>query len=419
MLGVAGFAGFSQHKYGSMSETLDAHIATYKRQRWDRRVHRGAAKDDNAAQATWEALAGMAPLSAEQREQLASQLHYGQPLKEEQAALIKERAAHLAKLRAATRSAWSMTVLPAEQGDGIKVPDYALFIDSVLLLLADGVARGPDDCLAVAADVVRLGQDLVPGAPLEAASISMRATSIAAPVITRCAQQADADALLRTARELRGMATNPPPVGGGIELADIVAMVQLRKLADIFSDEGDETLLVRLRRRPAIYAAWQHFDRPTRWRELSAVEYPDSLETWRREHEWRSRAGLMLVGDATGGVVGWLYDDMRGQALLRILTVGLATLGERARYGRLPSEPAGLGDRALRDPYNGQALHWRLSQDADELSIWSVGEDRRDDKGARDWADQAPIDVVVHFALVSTKPEPKKADRRRRHSRKK
>jgi len=90
---------------------------------------------------------------------------------------------------------------------------------------------------------------------------------------------------------------------------------------------------------------------------------------------------------------------MRGQALLRTLSVGVATLAERSRRGRAPREPVTLSEPALVDPYNGQPLKWRITQDGTELSIWSVGEDRRDDKGTSDWTTQAPIDVVVHFRL--------------------
>jgi hypothetical protein len=161
----------------------------------------------------------------------------------------------------------------------------------------------------------------------------------------------------------------------------------------------DESTLTRLRRRPALFEAWTHFLGPTRWRVLTPDKYPAALESWQHEHEWRSRSELALVADVTSHVQSWLYEDMRGQASLRALSVGVATLAERSRRGRTPREPVTLNEPGLVDPYNGQALKWRITQDGTELSIWSVGEDRRDDKGTSDWTTQAPIDVVVHFRL--------------------
>jgi hypothetical protein len=104
-----------------------------------------------------------------------------------------------------------------------------------------------------------------------------------------------------------------------------------------------------------------------------------------------------------------MLDDMRGQALVRAAAVGLATLAERTRRKRMPREPINLSDAALRDPYNGQPLKWRLSADASELTLWSLGEDRRDDKGSSEWTAQAPRDVVVYFRVPPLEePEVKK-----------
>jgi len=101
---------------------------------------------------------------------------------------------------------------------------------------------------------------------------------------------------------------------------------------------------------------------------------------------------------------------MRGQALIRGMAVGTATLTERMRRKKLPREPSGLSEPSLRDPYNGQSLKWRVAQDGSELTLWSVGEDRRDDKGSSDWTAEAPLDVVLHFRLRSLDP-PEQAKR--------
>ncbi len=413
LLIVGGFAGYSELRFRRMSEALDAQIATYKRQRWERPVLRGAAGEGNAAVAALVALRGFDGLDGKQRDALASQLFYGQPLPAQLQTLVQQHAVLIDGLRAATRLSWAMTEVPAEQGPAARVPAYPKVMDAVLLMLGRAAGSGPQECMAIAADAIRLGQDLVPGAPLEAASISMRITSVATPVITRCAAAGDADAVLRAARELDTLATHAPSAGGGIELADLLAAVELRDLAVLFPKDSSDSALRRLRRRPALFEAWSHFANPARWRALGAAHYPQSLETWLRENEWRNLSGLPLVADATAPVQGWLYDDMRGQALLRVLTVGLATLAERARRQRTPREPLSLNEPTLCDPYNGQPLKWRIAQDGGELTIWSVGEDRRDDKGSSDWAPQAPLDVVVHFPLRSLARA--EAPRRSRH----
>jgi hypothetical protein len=103
---------------------------------------------------------------------------------------------------------------------------------------------------------------------------------------------------------------------------------------------------------------------------------------------------------------------------VRALTVGVATLAERVNRERLPREPINLKDPALTDPFNGRPLLWRVAMDGSELSIWSVGEDRRDDKGSSEWAKQAPVDVTVHFGLSAPASPVKTAAKRTRASEK-
>jgi hypothetical protein len=414
VLAVAGFTGYSELELRRLSEELDAEIATFKRQRWIRPALRGTAGEGNASSEALAALEGFKALTADQRDGLAAHVHYGQSLSEAQLALLDQHAPRVAKLRSATLFGWSMTELAVERGRAAAVPAYPLVMDAVLLALAHGSRTSADECLLACADVVRLGQDLVPGAPSEAASVSMRITSVTGPLLARCAAHASPDALFRAAREFHVLAANPPPTGSSIELADLTAKIELRALAQLFPDDSEDSPITRLRRRPALLEAWAYFDKPTRWRELSPARYPQSLETWLKEHAWRARSELPLVSGATADIDGWLLDDMRGQALVRAQAVGLATLAERLRRKRMPREPINLGDAALRDPFNGQPLKWRLSADAGELTLWALGEDRRDDKGSSEWTPQAPRDVVVHFQLPALEdPEAKKRSPKR------
>jgi hypothetical protein len=118
-----------------------------------------------------------------------------------------------------------------------------------------------------------------------------------------------------------------------------------------------------------------------------------------------------VAADAAG-VLDYLYDDMRGQALLRGLTLGMATLAERAYRGKTPNEPAGGKEPELCDPFRGQPFGYRIAADGSEIVLWSVGEDLHDDHGSDEWTDAAPIDVTLHFPLALIE-EPKEQKTKR------
>lgn len=399
LAGLAAFAGRTEIELRALSKTVDTHVATYQRQRWERPVLRGVAVPGNAAHAAQQALAGFSRLQSDPREKLAELVHYGRAPSPEQIVWLDAQAERLAALRAATQQSWAVTALDPAQPTNPPPPDYVRFVDAILVLLADASRSPPEACLTAASDAIRLGQDLVPGAEIEATSVSMRITSLAAPVLTRCARGTPYAALLSAARELHNMATHSPPSFGGIELVDTQMLVRIRELATAWPVPPGENPLARIRRRPVLFEAFKHFDKPARWRAINASDYPDALKSWLDEQEWRDKSELDIVRDASPEVTGWLFDDMRGHALLRVLTVGFATLAERENRQRMPREPLNLADPALRDPFNGRPLNWRVAQDGSELTVWSMGEDRRDDKGSAEWAAQAPLDVTVHFPL--------------------
>lgn len=411
VLGIGTLVGRSELKHRALSDAVSSHIAAYQRQRWVRPVLRGKPSDGNAAAEAQKALNGFKRMSNEAREQLATTVHYGNALGPDELGLVDAQAYRIASLHAAVAGSWAVTTLDPEEPQNPAPTDYVRFVDAMLYVLADAGRLPPDACLPAACDVIRLGQDLVPGAPLEAASVSMRVTSLAAPVIARCARGASYAALVNAARELHVMASNPPPTFGGIELEDVQALVRIRNLSAVWPPPPGENPIRRLQRRPVLLEAFKHFDKPARWRAISPTQYPQALQTWVEEQEWRDRSELPLVGDASGDVTGFLFDDMRGQALIRALTVGLATLAERVNRERLPREPINLMDPALADPFNGRPLLWRVANDGGELTIWSVGEDRRDDKGSSEWAKQAPLDVTVHFSLSAPAAPAKTAKR--------
>jgi hypothetical protein len=228
----------------------------------------------------------------------------------------------------------------------------------------------------------------------------MRLTSLSVPVISRCLTKADAVNMRKSAQELLLLATHPPPTGSSIELLDLTTASKLRRRAALTNKSGPAEVLSTIRERPDFLKAWQfYFTDPTRARKINPAEYPDSVDAWKREQDARTQSTLPYVAQDAAGVMDYLYDDMRGQALLRALAVGLGTVAERSLRGRLPSEPIGLRNPALRDPYRGQPLNYRVADDGHELTLWSVGEDLRDDRGTDAWGPSAPRDVTVHLPL--------------------
>jgi hypothetical protein len=415
LLGTVAYGGHSQWRYAQLSSALDADIATFHRSRWERQVLRGDAAEGNAAAAAWQALAAFEGLEAKQREDLAVHVYYGQPPEDGMRELIAEHVRMVDALRASTQHTWSMNELAIEQGARVTVPEYPHMVDAVLLLLATGMLEGADACLAHGVDAIRIGQDLVPGGPLEAASVAARIASLASRVVTHCAAKAEPKLMARTAQELKILAKHPPPVGQAVEAADIIAMVELREQANLYSTRVRMQPWTRLRRRGTLFEAWGMLQQPTRWRAIDASDYPKSLAAWRREQDWRARAKAPVVSEQSAKVLGWLYDDMRGQAIVRASAIAIATALEHKRRDKIPRQPIGLGDPSLRDPYSGHAMRWRVADDGSELAVWSVGEDMRDDRGTEDWAVQAPLDVVVRIALQ--KPAPVATDKKRKRKR--
>jgi hypothetical protein len=377
-------------------------VAALRRLHWERPVLRGVAGEGNAADELYAALVGFAPISAELRNALADRVYYGQPPTEPELGQLKLRQKSLKALRAATQQSWAFTELAVERGHEMRIPNYPQIVDAGLCLLADARDAPAAECLRVAADVIRLGQDLVPGAPLSAASASARLTSLAAKLVPRCAVEADLATLRRAVHEFNLLATHPPPTGAAIEVQDLASSTEMRKLLAL-TDKGSPTLVwTTLLERPRLLPSWGLFDRPARFRKLSPERYPDATLEWRNEQDYRAKSDLPLSAASSRDVLDRLHDDMRGQAQLRMLTIGLATLADKAYRGKLPTRPTTLEEPALADPYRGAAFSYRIAENGSELTLWSTGEDYKDDGGSSEWTETAPVDVVVHFALSKT-----------------
>ena len=411
LLGLLAFAGYHERDYRQMARGLDAELAALRRLRWEPPPLRVAAGDGNAADDIYAALSGWKPLSPAMRESLASKVYYGQQPSAADNTALAERAPALRALRTAAFQRWARTDLVAELGDQMRVPDYSRAIEASLGLLINAEAAGAEECLQRAAEVIRIGQSLVPAAPLEAVSVSTHMTALAARVIARCAQGTDLNGLRRAAHELRMLATHPAPIGSCIEFEEIVTAMQLRNQAALSNKLSPVDVIRTAWLRPQLMAAWTPHQAATRFRRITAERYPDALEEWKREQDVRLQSEFAQVREASEHVLGRMLDDMRGQALLRMLSVGLHTLAERAYRGMLPPQPAGLRDPQLLDPFRGQAFGYRVASNGVELTLWSVGEDFRDEAGSDDWAQTGPRDVTLHFPL-GPRPAPQIARRR-------
>jgi hypothetical protein len=398
LTGLLGFVGFYERAYQRATRALEADVLALRQFRWERPVLRGPAGDGNAAAEIYAALADWKPLSASTRGVLADKVFYGQTLSEAEAGALMEREGQLRALRAAVQQRWSHTDLVVERGVSLRVPPYPRLLEAGLLLLAQAESAQGESCLQLAADAIRLGQDLVPAAPLEAASASSHLSALAARVIPRCARDTDLAGLRRSSRELHVLAAHAPPIGSAIELEELVQAMELRRRAALAGQATPWHVALAVLERPQLLAAWRMHERPTRFRAIAAEHYPDAMEEWKRELDYRLAASSE-AGKAAEHVLGRLCDDMRGQAIVRMLALGLATLAERAYRGSLPPQPTGLREAALLDPFRGQPFNYRLAANGGELTLWSVGEDFRDDGGTDDWNGPAPRDVTLHFPL--------------------
>jgi hypothetical protein len=406
LLAAAGYVTYFELGYRERARGFDEDVATLRRLHWERPPLRGIAGDGNAAAEAWAALARFSPLSPGLRESLAERLYYGQPANEPERAAIAQRQPALRALRQATEQGWAFTDLEVERGAQMRAPDYRAAVDAALCLLVDAKSAAPTECLRVAADVIRLGQDLVPGAPLEAATVSMRLTSLASRIVPRCALDADLATLRRSVHEFNLLATHAPPTGAGIELQDLVTAQQLRDDAAI-SNKGSIGLVAQtILTRPALLNTWDQFDHPSRSRKLTPARYPDTTLEWRREQDYRAKSSTPLAAAGTKDVLDRLHDDMRGQAVLRMLAIGVATLADKAYKGKLPTRPSNLDEIELADPYRGGMFNWQFGQNGADLTLWSIGEDYKDDGGSSEWTDAAPVDIVLRFALTKTAQRP-------------
>jgi|GEM_PF-3833410 len=397
LLVAASVVGTHESNYRDLSGRLSDALASARAQRWERPVLRGAMRDGNATSELYNALQDFVPLGPSLRKALAEKVFFGQPLELDQMQALSRRAVALRALRDSVQQGWARTELALERGSQLLVPDYPKLMEASLALLAQAQTSEPAACLQQAADVLRIGQDIIPHAPLEAASVEAHLAAFSARVIARCARNADLPTLRRSSHELRVLATHPAPIGTAIELETLAAAGDLQRSAAL-TDKGPLQVLQTVLARPQLLAAFQNSLHPERYRQVTPDNYPEALELWKREHDLQKQTGP--EADAIEAhIIARLNDDRRAQAIVRILCVAVSALAERAYRGNTPLDPAVLQDKGLVDPYQGQRLRYGVAKNGAELTLWAVGPDMRDDGGSDEWTEAGPRDITVHVAL--------------------
>ncbi|MEY4583268.1 MAG: hypothetical protein RL701_7971, partial [Pseudomonadota bacterium] len=327
LIGGAGVAYF-ERVYARLAGALDRDVVAAREYRWERPVLRGAMGDGNAAEDIYAALAEWKPLGPTLRRELAQRVYYGQALEAQEASALSARGTALRALRTTVQQRWSRTDLVIERGANMLVPDYGDFLEAEVALLADAQGRPPEECLQQAIDVIRIGQDLVPFGPLEASSVATRVINLATRVIARCALHAELLVLRKATHELRVLAEHPAPIGTSLELEELAATSELRQRAAL-AGKSPVQVIETVFERPQLLAAWSRAGSPARYRHITAERYPDAMEEWRREQDYRSRQSVQAA-QAAADVVHGIQDDMRGQAMLRMACVAVSALAERA-----------------------------------------------------------------------------------------
>lgn len=397
LLAMASWVGSAEGTYRELSAQLTQAVSNARAQRWERPVLRGAMRDGNASTEIYNALQDYAPLGDDLKHSLAEKLYFGQPLSADLRRALTMRALSLRALRDSVQQGWSHTDLAVERGQHMLVPDYPKLLEAQLALLGQAQDSEPTACLQQVTDVLRVGQDSIPGAPLEAASVAARVAAFAARVLPRCALKADLTSLRRAAHELRVLATHPAPIGSSLELEVLATAHDFQQRAALVGKSPLQVLDTILDR-SQLMASWQSYLHPERLRAVLSERYPEALEVWKREHDAMAQVHPQPPA-IEAHLIARLTDDMRAQAIVRMLCVAVTALAERVYKGTTPTDPAALHEPELADPYQGQPLHYGVSKNGAELALWAVGPDMRDDGGSEEWSDSGPRDISVHVAL--------------------
>jgi hypothetical protein len=131
---------------------------------------------------------------------------------------------------------------------------------------------------------------------------------------------------------------------------------------------------------------------------LAARPYREVREGWRQwSYDREEKPHGTLTGLFLHGFGDWVRNDQRGLARARLTDLALAAAAFRAQHGRYPARAGDLVPAFIpampQDPFDGQPLRMRAV--GDDLLLYSVADDARDDGGAEFVAKQRTGDLTL------------------------
>lgn len=351
---------------------LDRDVAAYHAEPpWRREPLRGPAEPGNAAEAAFAAADALRAAAPEAVAALIAATRTGRlddagRRRAADAALdaLPEAAhAHLDALLRATRRGHARTDLPVEEGAAYASPDYPALIAAARMAMARARRAGPEACLSAAGDVVRLGQDLVPGASLVGVALGATLTRLGVDAYLDCAPSASREARAMALTDIERLVRTPPPVADGLATETLAMASTFRELTSGVPLVPTNLLeLERWRNYREVVDAWQQLGTdPSRWRVVTTEGYPRSLVALSREMDRVAASPNAVVALSMPRYDGPYRRDAEAQCALRAAGILLDALGARAAF---PHEPGALhADPAFVCPLTGGPLVYERLDD--------------------------------------------------------
>lgn len=288
-----------------------------------------------------------------------------------------EHATALDALRTASRATKAFTEVALEDGASAPLPEYRSFSLAHRALLARAASAPPGECLAVAADTLRLAQQIAPGAALTGIMMSAHQQTVAAEALLGCTEGASAVELAQAARELAQLAAEQPHLGASdaLEVEYLWRAATLRSsipLTGAFPSGRADWEAITFG--GTVLEAWSAtHEGLAAVRGIGAGGYPAAADAWRAldaREKGTNNALLMLAPEVDKLVVA----DQKGVAAVRSAALVMDSLARRAGASDLPAP-------SLLDPFSGDPL--RIDAGATPRA-WAVGPNKQDDAGAGD-----------------------------------
>lgn len=363
--------------------------------RWERPVLRGPVLPGNAAEVQRAAIEAMALPEDLVPRDTAARIVAGQ-IERRLVAAMDEHRQTLATYRDSTQRGYSWTVPDLAAGPDAETPEFGPALRAAHVLLAAGRLAGPDACLQAGTDVIRLGQDLAPGAMLPGLLASAAHVDLAVPVVARCLPEASPGAVGQAAAELELLARNMPPIGQALRFESIslaVAGEWLTRRLPIVPTTSDERY-AWTHRRQAVGLLAMSLAELDAWSAADEVPYPARRERLQAVLDARLASDNEFLENAAPEFAVVFDRDAVSHATVRLLALAAADL---ARADARTGAPPKLADPAFADPFTGAPMAFERSTEGN-LSIWSVGPSPVDPQEPRDPAQRVVLTVAAPSA---------------------